>query len=85
MAVRQVQTLVQLSDEIVALIDRRAIREGVSRASVIRDAIEAYLDIDRLVDEQIVAGYRAHPQEPNNPWPRAAAGRRRDAWAELDW
>lgn len=77
--------MVPLSDELVALLDRRAAREGVSRATVIRAAVEAYIDIDRLVDEQIVAGYRAHPQEPNDPWILHADRRRRDAWAELDW
>ncbi|HEY3141493.1 MAG TPA: ribbon-helix-helix protein, CopG family [Acidimicrobiales bacterium] len=82
---RQVQTLVQLSDELVALLDRRALREGLSRSSIIRMAVEAYIDVDRLIDEQIVAGYTANPQAPNDPWILHADRRRRDAWAELDW
>lgn len=82
---RQVQTLVQLSDELVGLLDQRAAREGISRSRVIRAAVEAYLDVDRLVDEQIVAGYRANPQEPNDPWILSADRRRGDAWVELDW
>jgi hypothetical protein len=82
---RQVQTLVELSDELVALIDRRAAREGVSRSRIIRAAVEAYVDVDRLVDEQIVAGYRARPQAPGDPWILGTERRRSDAWAELDW
>jgi ribbon-helix-helix CopG family protein len=82
---RGVQTLVQLSEELVQLLDRRASREGVSRASVIRAAIEAYLDTDALVDRQIVEGYRSQPQWADRQPELDSARRRRDAWAELDW
>jgi hypothetical protein len=82
---RQVQTLVQLSEELVALLDQRAAREGVARSSVIRMAVEAFVDFDRLIDAQIATGYRAHPQAPNDPWILHAERRRRDAWSELDW
>ena len=82
---RQVQAMVPLTDELVALVDQRAARDGVSRSAVIRAAIEAYLDTDRLVDEQIVGGYRSHPQAPSDPWILHAGRRRRDAWAELNW
>lgn len=82
---RQVQTLVQLSEELVALLDRRAERDGVSRASVIRAAIEAYVDTDALVDRQIVEGYRNQPQWADGRPELDGALTRRDAWAELDW
>lgn len=80
-----VQTLVQLSEELVALLDRRGSRDGVSRAGVIRAAIEAYLDTDALVDQQIVEGYSNMPQWADGQPELDGDLRRRDAWAELDW
>lgn len=58
------QTMVQLTEELIDLLDRRAARDGVSRSQVVRDAVEAYLASDResRVDEQIVEGYRRMPQ-----------------------
>lgn len=82
---RQVQTLVQLSEELLALLDRRASRDGVSRASVIRSAVEEYLDTDALVDRQIVEGYRNLPQWADRQPELDGDRRRRDAWADLDW
>jgi len=82
---RDLQTLVQLSEELVALLDRRASRDGVSRAGVIRAAIEAYLDTDALVDQQIVDGYTAMPQWADGQPELDGDRRRRDAWAELEW
>ena len=35
------QTLVQLTDELVEALDRRAQREGVSRSKVVRDLLGA--------------------------------------------
>jgi len=37
------QTLVQLTDELVAALDRRAEREGVSRSKVVRDLLDVAL------------------------------------------
>jgi predicted DNA-binding protein len=58
------QTMVQLNEELLALLDHRAARTGVSRSQVIREAIEAYLASDRAaaVDHQIVEGYTRMPQ-----------------------
>jgi metal-responsive CopG/Arc/MetJ family transcriptional regulator len=66
------QSLVQLSDELLALLDERAARSGRSRSSLIREAIESFLaaDLDARIDAEIVAGYRRRPQEP-------------DRWADL--
>jgi len=63
------QTLVQLSDELVALIDRRAAHKGTSRSQLIREALERYLAEDReaAIDRAIVEGYTRIPQEPD-PW-----------------
>lgn len=56
--------MVQLNDELVALLDRRAAKEGVSRSQMIREAIEAFLseDREREIDRQIVEGYTRMPQ-----------------------
>jgi metal-responsive CopG/Arc/MetJ family transcriptional regulator len=59
------QTLVQLSDELLAELDARAAREGRSRSDMIREAIADYLTGDRQgeIDRRIVEGYTRHPQE----------------------
>jgi Arc/MetJ-type ribon-helix-helix transcriptional regulator len=59
------QTLVQLSDELVAGLDARAGREGRSRSELIREAITEYLAADREaeIDRQIVDGYTRRPQQ----------------------
>src|SRR6266571_2117054 len=41
------QVLVQLTDELVTLLDRRAAQSGKSRSEVIRAAIEHHLDTGR--------------------------------------
>lgn len=56
--------MVQLNEELLDLLDRRAARAGVSRSQLIREAIEAFLASDReaAIDRQIVEGYRRMPQ-----------------------
>jgi metal-responsive CopG/Arc/MetJ family transcriptional regulator len=68
------QTLVQLTDELVAALDERAARRGVSRSRLIRDAIQDYLarDADAEIDAAIVDGYTRIPQE-DDPWAYAEA------------
>jgi metal-responsive CopG/Arc/MetJ family transcriptional regulator len=68
------QTLVQLSDELLALLDERAARTGRSRSDLIRSAIERELTDDReaAIDAAIVEGYTRIPQEPD-PWADVAA------------
>ena len=58
------QTLVQLSDELLAQLDERVAREGRSRSELIRQAIADYLAGDREaeIDRQIVEGYSRQPQ-----------------------
>ncbi len=66
----RVQTIVQLSDELVAALDAEAAREGVSRSAVIREAVTAYL-AERSEAEaarQIVAGYRRIPPATPDEW-----------------
>lgn len=56
--------MVQLSEDLVELLDDRAARAGVSRSHVIREALEAYLAADRqtAIDRQVVEGYERVPQ-----------------------
>ena len=56
--------MVQLNQELLDLLDRRAARAGVSRSQLIREAVEAYLAANReaAIDRQIVEGYRRMPQ-----------------------
>ncbi len=68
------QVLVQLTDELVTLLDRRAAQSGKSRSEVIRAAIEHHLDTDReaAIDAAIIEGYTRIPQEPD-PWAEVLA------------
>ena len=63
MAMARTQTIVQLTDDLLAELDARRAREGRSRSELIRDAIEAYLADDRqaAIDRAIVDGYTRVP------------------------
>lgn len=69
------QTLVQLTDELRELLDRRAIRDGVSRSKLIRDLLEQALVDERSSgrDRELIEGYSRVPQTEA-----------RDAWGDLD-
>jgi predicted transcriptional regulator len=71
------QTLVQLNDELLALVDERAARLGKSRSELIRAALEQYLKTDRAaaIDAAIAEGYRRLPPSEDDPWASAAARR----------
>jgi metal-responsive CopG/Arc/MetJ family transcriptional regulator len=77
MAVARRQTLVQLSDELLALLDERAARTGRSRSEVIRAAVERELAEERAaaVDAAIVEGYQRIPQPENDRWAGSSARR----------
>ena len=57
-------TLVQLNDDLLALLDRRAAAAGCSRSELIREAVTSYLadDHQAALDAQIVEGYRLTPE-----------------------
>jgi metal-responsive CopG/Arc/MetJ family transcriptional regulator len=76
MVVARQQTLVQLNDELLPLLDEQAGRLGVSRSELIRRAIEEYLGDEReaAIDAAIVEGYTRIPQEPD-AWADSAARR----------
>lgn len=56
--------MVQLTDELIDLLDRYSARVGISRSQAIREAVEAYLAADRsaAIDQRIVDGYTRMPQ-----------------------
>jgi metal-responsive CopG/Arc/MetJ family transcriptional regulator len=74
-AIARRQTLVQLNDELLALLDERAARTRSSRSQLIRDALEQYLAAEReaAIDRAIVEGYTRIPQDEHDPWAEAAA------------
>jgi predicted DNA-binding protein len=84
MVIARKQTLVQLTDELVDLLDREAARRGKSRSAVIREAIEAHLhdEIEADIGRQIAEGYRRIPEtEEELEWADIATD---EAMARLD-
>lgn len=73
------QTLVQLTDDLLARLDSYRAREGRSRSEVVREAIEHYLAGDREaeIDRLIVEAYTRRP--PEDVWGDDAARRLIDA------
>ncbi len=71
------QTLVQLTDDLLALLDERAARSGRSRSEIIRSAIERELAVEReaAIDEAIVEGYTRIPPAEDDRWAEVAARR----------
>lgn len=85
MVMARAQTLVQLSDRLLSLLDQRAAERGVSRSQVIREAIEAHLNADVQADigRRIVAGYTTLPDDREfDSWAEASG---RDMIAEEPW
>ena len=74
MVVARTQTIVQLSDELLAALDERALRAGISRSALIRAAIDAYLKTgrDAEIDAAIIEGYTRIPPEEHDPWAEAS-------------
>jgi len=68
------QTMVQLSEELVAALDEAAGRQGLSRSALIRELVTDGLHRASAdsVGERIADGYRRVPQG------------RPDAWGDLD-
>lgn len=89
MVMPRTQTLVQLSDALVAALDQRAAKHGVSRSQLIREAVEAHLrdDLDAEISRRIVAGYERFPQASTDDWgdPEAwTVGSAKQAHSRLD-
>jgi metal-responsive CopG/Arc/MetJ family transcriptional regulator len=77
------QTLVQLTDRLLAALDQYAATAGRNRSDVIRSAIERYLQdvLEDDIDRAIVEGYTNAPQEPDASIEAAA----RDSIAAEPW
>jgi metal-responsive CopG/Arc/MetJ family transcriptional regulator len=85
MVMARTQTLVQLSDSLVAALDQRAAQQRRSRSDLIREALERYLaeDLEAEIDRQIVEAYRRIPQTAEDEaWARASG---RDMIREEPW
>lgn len=65
MVVARQQTLVQLTDELIRLLDARAARESRTRSALIREAIEQYLHDEReaAISAAIIESYTRFPEE----------------------
>lgn len=70
MIMARVQTVVQLDDRLIESLDRRAVREGVSRSHLIRQALADYLaeDEEQEISRRIIEGYTRHPQDLPDDW-----------------
>jgi len=64
------QTIVQLTSEMVNALDVEALRTGVSRSALIRDAVESYLEAGReaQITAHLVAAYSEAPQGARDEW-----------------
>jgi len=62
--------MVQLSDELLEILDGASFRRGVSRSALIRELLWEGLrgDLDALIGQQIAAGYRRIPQWEPDDW-----------------
>jgi len=78
-------TLVQLTSDLLTLLDRRAATTGCSRSELIRDAVASYLadDRDAALDAEMVEAYRLAPETTEElAWAEAAL---RETIAEEPW
>lgn len=64
------QTMVQLNDRLLRLLDRHAARKGISRSALIRTALEEFLrkDQESVVGREIVEGYKRIPPVTPDEW-----------------
>ncbi len=62
--------MVQLTEDLVALLDREAARRGVSRSALIRTALEEFFrnDQEAAISRRIVDGYVRIPPETPDEW-----------------
>lgn len=69
------ETIVQLTDELVSMLDNEARRRGTSRSALVREAVTSYLadSRERAITEAIVRGYTDIPQATPDEWGDLAA------------
>lgn len=68
MVMGRTQTLVQLTDELLTLLDEEASRRGVSRSALIREAIEAHLAETTNAIKRWRTGYERIPATAPDKW-----------------
>lgn len=66
----RIQTIVQLTSEMVKALDMEASRTGVSRSALIRNSVEVYLEGSReaTITTQLVSAYSEIPQGAEDEW-----------------
>jgi hypothetical protein len=89
MAMPRTQTMVQLTDALVELLDQEAGRRGISRSALIRDLLEESLRDEREAElsRQIVEAYTRLPTATPDEWGELAqqtGATERDLLARLD-
>lgn len=64
------QTIVQLSDDLLTLLDVAASKRGMSRSALVREAVEHHLHEEREAElvARMVDGYRRRPQGEPDDW-----------------
>ena len=62
--------MVQLPEELIALLDARAEADGVSRSRVVRDAVAAYLEHEAgaRIASRYEEAYRLQPLDTPDEW-----------------
>jgi len=81
--------MVQLSDDLLEVLDRVAVTRGASRSALVRELLWQALEEDRerQIGESIAAGYRRIPQGTPDEWgdlARAAEHANRETMRRLD-
>jgi hypothetical protein len=68
--VARVQTIVQLTDDLVEQLDEEAARRGCSPSALIREAVIAHLasSSERAAVQRYVEGYRRFPPGDKDEW-----------------
>lgn len=68
-------TMVQLPEELIDRLDRRARRDGVSRSSVVREAVSHHLasDVPDEIERAYAAAYDEEPWGTPDEWGDVAA------------
>lgn len=66
----RMQTMVQLTDDLLELLDMEAGRRGMSRSALIREIVGRYLSesAEAAISKQIVDGYLRIPQATPDEW-----------------
>ena len=62
--------MVQMTDDLVELLDTEAQRRGISRSALIREAVESHLAEarEKQITQQIIEGYKRIPAGTPDEW-----------------